>query len=65
MKDVGEAHYVTSLLLLEGGVAALTLTGAWQMRRQRLPWRAVITRSIILFSALTVMPFCWRGLHRR
>jgi len=32
MKDVGEAHYVTSLLFLEGGVAALTLTGAWQMR---------------------------------
>jgi hypothetical protein len=51
-----------SLVLLESGVAILTFLAGAEMRRQRMPWRAVLVRSLILFMGLTLAILLWRGV---
>ena len=51
-----------TLILLEGGVAILTLLAGAEMRRQQVPWRTVVVRSLIVFAGLTGAILLWRGM---
>ncbi len=50
-----------SFMVLESGAVVLTLLVAMEMRRQRLSWRAVLIRSLLVLGALTTMIAMWRG----
>ena len=50
-----------SFMVLESGAVVLTLLVAMEMRRQRLAWRSVLIRSLLVLGALTAMIAMWRG----
>jgi hypothetical protein len=50
-----------SFVMMESGAVILTLLMALEMRRQQLPWRRVVVRSLIALGILTGMIALWRG----
>ena len=48
-------------MVLESAAAILTILIAMEMRRQRLPWRSVLIRSLGVLAVLTAMIVMWRG----
>jgi hypothetical protein len=51
-----------SFLVLEIAAVVLTLLAGLEMRRQRMPWRSVLVRSVIVLAVLTTLIGLWRGL---
>jgi hypothetical protein len=51
-----------SFVMLQGAAVILTLLIGWEMRRQRMPWRSVVIRSLIVLAVLTGLIVAWRGL---
>jgi hypothetical protein len=51
-----------SFVMLESGALILTFLVGWEMRRQRLPWRSVLVRSLIMLGVLSAVIAMWRGL---
>jgi hypothetical protein len=51
-----------SFAILETGAVVLALLMGLEMLRQRIPWRAVLIRSLIALAVLTLMIVFWRGL---
>lgn len=51
-----------SFAILETGAVVLALLMALEMLRQRIPWRAVLIRSLIALAVLTLVIGLWRGL---
>ena len=54
--------YAMRFVTLEVAAIILTLLMGFEMRRQRVPWRSVVVRSLIALVFLTVMIALWRGL---
>jgi len=52
-----------TFMLLEGGAVVVTLLVALEWRRQQLPWRRVVIRSVIMLGVFTAMIGAWRGLR--
>jgi hypothetical protein len=50
-----------SFALLESGALIVAVLTALEMRRQQLPWRSVVIRSLIVLAILTVAIAWWRG----
>lgn len=50
-----------SFIVLESAAAILTFLIGLEMRRQHLPWRSVLVRSLIVLGVLTAMIGMWRG----
>lgn len=51
-----------TFMMLESGALAVTLLVGWEMRRQQMPWRSVIVRSLIVLGVLNAVIVAWRGL---
>jgi hypothetical protein len=51
-----------SFVILESGALILTLPVGWEIRRQRLPWRSVLVRSLIMLGVLSALIGMWCGL---
>jgi hypothetical protein len=51
-----------TFMMLESAAMVLTLLIGWEMRRQHVPWRSVIVRSLIALGVLTGVIVAWRGL---
>ena len=47
--------------MLEIGAVILTLLTGLEMRRQRVPWRSVLLRSLIILGIFTGAIAMWRG----
>ena len=50
-----------SIIVLEGGALIVTLLAAMEMRRQQMSWQFVLTSSLIMLAAFTIMIITWRG----
>lgn len=51
-----------SFIMLEIAAVVVTLLAGLEMRRQRVPWRSVLVRSVIVLAVLTTLIGLWRGL---
>lgn len=50
-----------TFVMMESGAVILTLLMGLEMRRQKVPWRSVVVRSVIALGILTAMIAMWRG----
>jgi hypothetical protein len=50
-----------TFVILESGAVVLTVLVAMETRRQRLSWRSVFLRSLIVLGSLTAMIVMWHG----
>lgn len=54
-------EYDMTFVMMESGAVILTLLMGLEMRRQKVPWRSVVVRSVIALGILTAMIAMWRG----
>jgi len=48
-------------VMMESAAVILAFLMGWEMRRQKVPWRSVVVRSVIALGILTAMIVMWRG----
>jgi hypothetical protein len=47
--------------MMESAAVIVTVLMGLEMRRQQVPWRSVVVRSVIALGILTAMIVMWRG----
>jgi hypothetical protein len=52
-----------TFILLEGGAVILVFLIVLEWRRQQLPWKRVVIRSVIILAVFTAIIGAWRGLR--